>query len=71
MENKLSEEVAEVLEAVWTLQEQEVATVEKVISNAGVAVPEDLLDTLSRDGLLVVDDAKRVRLLPKGLQVAE
>jgi len=30
MENRISEEIAEVLEAVWTLQEQGEATIEKV-----------------------------------------
>ena len=34
MENRTSEEVTEVLEAVWTLQEQGTATLEKVIQNA-------------------------------------
>ena len=29
MENRTSEEVAEVLESVWTLQEQETATLKK------------------------------------------
>jgi DtxR family transcriptional regulator, Mn-dependent transcriptional regulator len=71
MGNRMSEEITEVLEAVWTLQEQESATVEKVVSNAGITVSEELLETLSRDGLLGIDDAKRVKLLPKGLQIAE
>jgi DtxR family transcriptional regulator, Mn-dependent transcriptional regulator len=71
MGNRISEEITEVLEAVWTLQEQESATVEKVVSNAGIAGSEELLETLSRDGLLVIDDAKRVKLLPKGVQIAE
>jgi DtxR family transcriptional regulator, Mn-dependent transcriptional regulator len=71
MENRMSEEITEVLEAVWTLQEQESATVEKVVSNAAIAVSEELLETLTRDGLLFIDDAKRVRLQPKGLQIAE
>ncbi len=71
MEEKTSEEIAEVLEAVWTLQEQETATVEKVISNAAVKVPDGLIAKLSSEGLLTVDDANRVRLLPKGRQLAE
>jgi DtxR family transcriptional regulator, Mn-dependent transcriptional regulator len=71
MENRMSEEITEVLEAVWTLQEQESATVEKVVSNAPIAVSEELLETLTRDGLLFIDDAKRVRLQPKGLKIAE
>ena len=71
MENRTSEEIAEVLEAVWTLQEQEAATLENVASNAAVKVSEGLITTLSGEGLIVVDDARRVRLLPKGRQLAE
>jgi DtxR family Mn-dependent transcriptional regulator len=71
MENRMPEDISEVLEAVWTLQEQEAATIEKVISNARVAVSEDLFESLSRDGLVTIDDAKRVRLLPKGREIAE
>ena len=71
MENKMSEEMSEVLEAVWTLQEQDAATVEKVLSNAGITVSQELLETLGRDGFLSIDDAKGVRLLPKGRQIAE
>lgn len=71
MEKKISEEIVEVLEAVWTLQEQSEATIENVIRNAGLAASEKLLNTLSRDGLLSIDEAGRVRLLPKGLEMAE
>ncbi len=71
MENRISEEIVEVLESVWTLQEQAEATVEKVIHNAGIEVSEKLFETLSRDGLLSIDEAKRVRLLPKGREMAE
>jgi len=71
MQNRISEEIVEVLETVWTLQEQDSATVEKVIRNAGVAVTEELFETLSRDGLLSIDDAKGVRLLAKGREMAE
>lgn len=71
MENKTSEEVAEVLEAVWTLQEQETATVEKVVGSAAIEVSEELLERLGSEGLIVVENDKRIRLLPKGRQLAE
>lgn len=71
MENRTSEEVAEVLETIWTLQEQESATLDKIVHYATTPVSDKLLETLSNDGLIVVDDAKRVRLLPKGLHLAE
>ena len=71
MENRISEEIAEVLESLWTLQEQNAATVEKLISSACIPVSEELLETLNRDGLLTVDDTKGIRLLPKGRDMAE
>lgn len=71
MENKITEDLTEVLEAVWTLQEQSDATVKNVIRDAKVDDAEKLLDTLSRDGLITIEDKNRVRLLPKGRQMAE
>lgn len=71
MENRTSEEIAEVLETVWTLQEQQAATVDKVVSMAAAKVSDGLIETLSSEGLIVVDEAARVRLLPKGRQIAE
>ena len=71
MENRASEEVTEVLESVWTLEEKEAATVEKVIQNAPVQVTDGLIAGLCDDGLISVDDEKRVRLLPKGREIAE
>jgi DtxR family Mn-dependent transcriptional regulator len=71
MEDKTSEEIAEVLEAVWTLQEQGEATIEKVTYDADTKVSDGLIKSLSSQGLIVVDNAKRVRLLPKGRQLAE
>ncbi len=71
MENRISEEVTEVLEAVWTLQEQGPVTLEKVIQNAPVKITDDLLSRLIDEGLLSVDANKHVRLLDTGRQQAE
>jgi DtxR family Mn-dependent transcriptional regulator len=71
MENKIPEEITEVLEAVWTLQEQEEATIEKVVLNANTKVSDALIDTLKSEGLMIVEDNGRVRLLPKGQKMAE
>lgn len=71
MDNRIPEEIAEVLEAIWTLQEQEDATIEKVVREADTKVSDTLIGTLSREGLIAVDDAKHMRLLPKGRKMAE
>jgi DtxR family transcriptional regulator, Mn-dependent transcriptional regulator len=70
MENRTSEEIAEVLETVWTLEEQEAGTVDEVIRKAAIKIPDGLLTTLGKDGLIALD-GDRVRLLPKGRQIAE
>jgi DtxR family transcriptional regulator, Mn-dependent transcriptional regulator len=71
MEIKISEDVAEVLETVWTLQEQGTVTLEKLIDSAAIKVSDELLDLLRSEGLIEIEEAKRVRLLPKGLKMAE
>jgi DtxR family Mn-dependent transcriptional regulator len=71
MENKITEEITEVLEAVWTLQEQGPVTLDKVISGAATTVSEALLNTLKSDGLIETDETNHVRLLSKGNQIAE
>ena len=71
MENKISEEIAEVLEAVWTLQEQGEATIENVIREAKTKVSDDLIARLASEGLIVVDESKHARLLPKGREITE
>jgi DtxR family transcriptional regulator, Mn-dependent transcriptional regulator len=71
MDNRTSEEIAEALEAVWTLEEREIATVEKVIQNAPVKITDATIADLCAEGLISVDDEKRVRLLSKGRELAE
>jgi DtxR family transcriptional regulator, Mn-dependent transcriptional regulator len=71
MGNRASEEITEVLEAVWTLEEQGPATLEKVIQNAPIAITEDLIGSLGNEGLITVDENRHVRLLPKGREMAE
>jgi DtxR family Mn-dependent transcriptional regulator len=71
MENIISEEIAEVLETVWTLQEQGTATVDQVVRNAAKPVSGELLQTLAAGGLLAIDASGRVRLLPEARIQAE
>ena len=71
MEERVTEEITEVLEAVWTLQEQDDATVDNVVRNAKAKDAVKTLDALGRDGILIVDQARRVHLLPKGREMAE
>jgi DtxR family transcriptional regulator, Mn-dependent transcriptional regulator len=71
MENRTPEEISEVLETVWTLQEQETATLDKLAQSVDIKVTDELVTRLHNEGLISVDDAKRIHLLPKGRQIAE
>jgi DtxR family transcriptional regulator, Mn-dependent transcriptional regulator len=71
MENRTAEEIAEVLETIWTLEEQEPPTIDKVVGNAAIKVSDELISTLSKEALITVDEGKNVRLLPKGREIAE
>jgi DtxR family Mn-dependent transcriptional regulator len=75
MENMNSEEITEVLEVVWTLEEQGSATLDKVLdkvaTHANMQVSNSLITDLSSRKLIAIEDSGRVRLLPKGRQMAE
>ncbi|MBN2321773.1 MAG: metal-dependent transcriptional regulator [Acidobacteria bacterium] len=71
MGRKTTEEIQEVLEAVWTLEEQGSATVDKVVRSAETTVSDELLGRLESEGLLSVNSSGRIRLLPEGRQIAE
>ena len=70
MANKTTEEFAEVLEAVWTLQERGDASVDRVKHSAKTTVSDELLKRLTSEGFLVVDDKGQVKLLEKGKKTA-
>lgn len=71
MEKKTTEEIGEVLEAVWTLEEQGSATVDKVVHSAKTAVSDEFLKRLESEEYLSVDVSSRIKLLSKGRQIAE
>jgi DtxR family Mn-dependent transcriptional regulator len=71
MEKKTTEEIGEVLEAVWTLGEQGFATVDMVASSAKTKVSSELLKRLESEKFLSVDDSGRIKLLAEGRQIAE
>ena len=70
-QDRIPEEFAEVLEAVWTLQEQETATLDNVVRDADTKVSDKLLEKLSSEGLITLKDSGHVRLLPEGRRIAE
>jgi DtxR family Mn-dependent transcriptional regulator len=72
VDEKIPENVAEVLEAVWTLQEKGVALLGDLAGEAATDVTDDLLAFLLKDELLAIDDGDcSVRLTAKGRGLAE
>jgi DtxR family transcriptional regulator, Mn-dependent transcriptional regulator len=68
---KVSEEIAEVLEAIWTLDEKGEAPLEEVICSAATVVTGDLLRLMQNENLIAIGSDGHVKLLPAGAAQAE
>ena len=71
MKKTISEEAAEVLEAVWTLDEKGGASLDGLTTEAAIPVTDELLHTLRDKNFISLDSAKHVKLLPEGRALAE
>jgi DtxR family Mn-dependent transcriptional regulator len=71
MKTTLTEETAEVLEALWTLEEKGKASIDSLSGEAATAVTDKLLQTLRDENLIAVDGPNEVKLLPGGRTLAE
>ena len=67
----LTEEMAEVLEALWTLEEKGAATRKDLEREADAAVSDEVLMELSRARLITIPESGFVCLAPEGRAVAE
>jgi len=71
MKYKISEEITEVLEVLWTLEEQGGATGEQVVAEAHTDVSEELIQKLVDAEMAVQESGGRIKLLEKGRKTAE
>ena len=71
MHQWLPQEMVEVLEAVWTNEEQGSAATERIIATAKTEVSAELLATCERDGYLERHNGGDLRLTARGRQTAE
>lgn len=67
---KLTEELAEILEALWTLEEKGQDALGDVFHEAATEVNDELLGVLQREGLITIDNAQRVKLATPGRNLA-
>lgn len=63
--------MAEVLEALWTLEEKGKASIDSLSGEAAAAVTDKLLQTLRDENLIAMDGPNEVKLLPGGRTLAE
>lgn len=69
--DRLSEQIAEALEMLWTLEEKGIDKLDEILREGGKGLAEEHLGELSRQGLITIDDAQRVRLAKEGRKLAE
>lgn len=67
----LTEQMVEVLEALWTLEEKGDATCDDVIREAAARVSHEVLEKLHHDRIIIIQGAGRVNLAPEGRKLAE
>jgi DtxR family Mn-dependent transcriptional regulator len=67
----ITEETAEVLEALWTLEEKGKVSIDSLSGEAATAVTDKLLRTLRDENLIAMDGPNEVKLLPGGRTLAE
>jgi DtxR family Mn-dependent transcriptional regulator len=67
---QIPENVSEILEAVWTLEEQGSASLSEVRRIAHTEVTDELIGQAQSEGLISVDPAGRLSLVSKGRAVA-
>jgi DtxR family Mn-dependent transcriptional regulator len=71
VKTKLSEAMAEVLEAVWTMEESKDVSLENITRYSATKVDDGLLAALQRENFVAIDGGSRIRLLPEGREQAE
>ncbi len=69
--NKLPEQLAEALEAIWTLEEKGQDKVEDILRESAPQVSTESLDSLTQRGMITISGEGRVLLAKEGLFLAE
>lgn len=69
--DKLPEQLAEVLEALWTLEEKGQGTLDDISREAATEVTQELLEALRQQNLVNLEDGQRFKLAKAGRKLAE
>lgn len=68
---KLTEEMAEVLEALWTMEEEGISSFSESSRQARTEITPQLLESLCQEKLIVFESPGQAALLPEGRSLAE
>jgi DtxR family Mn-dependent transcriptional regulator len=71
LKEKLPEEMAEILEAIWSQEENRGSSSTGAVCNPSIEFNDDQLRTLSTQNLIEIEPGSRVKLLPAGREMAE
>ncbi|HZS08273.1 MAG TPA: iron dependent repressor, metal binding and dimerization domain protein [Blastocatellia bacterium] len=71
MHQRVSEEIVEVLEAVWTNEEKGSSSADHIAADAKTEVTEELLAECEREGYITRNGRAEIRLTARGRQTAE
>jgi DtxR family transcriptional regulator, Mn-dependent transcriptional regulator len=69
--DRLPEPLAEILEALWTLEEKKQDTVDDLMRAVGAKATEDHLEELKQRNWITIDPARRIRFAQEGQKLAE
>lgn len=69
--DKLPEQLAEVLEALWTLEEKGQGTLDDISREAATEVTQELLEALRQQNLVNLEHGQRFKLAKAGRKLAE
>ncbi len=71
VQSKLSEATAEILEAIWTLEESGESTRENLVRQSAEDISDEMLANLQAGKLIAIESGGAIRLLPEGRVKAE
>ncbi len=69
--DRLPEQLAEILEALWTLEEKGQETLDDISREAAVEVTAEILEALKQHDLITIGEGSRIRLAKAGRKLAE
>jgi DtxR family transcriptional regulator, Mn-dependent transcriptional regulator len=71
MKDKISEEIGEILETLWTQEEKQSVSIEDIARETAAEISDELFQRLQDEQFITIDSAKHIKLLENGRTFAE